>query len=85
MQICDELLGRCIDFRILQSPLSILHNYTERKTFLPGINAFAGIDIEQSDLLDEARAVGREAIEQRLQGEALIDHDSEIADDGRVA
>ena len=33
-----------------------MHNYTERKTFLPGINAFSGVDIEQADLLDEARA-----------------------------
>jgi len=41
-----QLLHRSINFRILQSALSILHNYTERKTFLTRINAFAGIHIE---------------------------------------
>ena len=46
MQICDELLGRCIDFRILQSPLSILHNYTKSKTFLPLLNSLSGEYIE---------------------------------------
>ena len=46
MQICDELLGRCIDFRILQSPLSILHNYTKSKTFFPLLDAFSGENIE---------------------------------------
>ena len=57
MQICDELLGRCIDFRILQSPLSILHNYTKSKTLLPLLNSLSGEYIEQPDVLYERRAV----------------------------
>ena len=71
-----------VDFGILQSPLSILHNYTESKTFLPGINAFPGVDIEQADVLDKGGALGFKQVKNGLQGEILVDNDGQVTDGG---
>jgi len=46
LQIGDQLLHRGVHFRVLQSPLSILHNYPERKAFLAGCDAFSGVNVE---------------------------------------
>ena len=84
MHVGQQLLHCRIDFRILQSPLSILHNYTESKTFFPWLDAFSGVNVEQFDLLDEGRPVGQNAVEQGLKFEFLIDHDGHVAQCGRL-
>ena len=66
LQIDHQMLHRGIHFRVLQSPLSILHNYAERNTFLPVIDAFSGPDVEQMHRLNERRTVFRNAVEKRL-------------------
>ena len=85
LQIRHQLLHCGIDFRILQSFLSILHNYTKCKTFFPGGDAFSGVNIEQSNVLNDGRPMCRHAIHERLQFELLINHDGQIADRRRVA
>ena len=53
LQAGDQLLHGDIDFRVLQSPLSILHNYAKSKTFFALFNPFSGINVEESDVLNE--------------------------------
>jgi hypothetical protein len=66
-QTGHQLLHRQFDFRILQSTLSILHNYPESKTFLVFGNALSGVKIEQLDVLNECRQPVLQAIPKGLQ------------------
>ena len=84
LQAGDQILHDSVDFRVLQSPLSILHNYAKSKTFLSGINAFPGVNIEQPDVLNEGRALAHEGVENFLQGQRLINHNRQVADGGRL-
>ena len=77
------MLHRQFNFRILQSTLSILHNYPKRKTFLVFRNTLSDVNIEQLDILNEGRQLPFQPIEQGLQSKVLIDDDGEITNHRR--
>ena len=84
LQPNHQLLHGGIDLRVLQSPLSILHNYTECKTFFALIDPFSSVDVKEFYFFDQGWKRIFQSIQNLLEFQFLIHNDRQVAQHRRL-